>query len=263
MVWSLSQSRASTSRWRRSFRYWMAAVFLAWVACSGTAAFAQAYENTAQKTVLIEKLVYADLQSYKDTIDYYCRIFRVNPVTVYAILYVEKMQYELDIFRRTKKEIERRLSTYGLFSANLAKWAQLSVGYSHIKPLFARETKIRLDRLEQYREFITRSEINPGYYMRKPETAIKITVAAIFLFQHQWRSDPNGIDISGRPGILATLFCLGYQKSHPHANPKPGGSYLPVIIDGELIENRSFGEKVALISFGSAAMRRFVRQFMD
>jgi hypothetical protein len=217
----------------------------------------QPYEETVEKNALVERLVYSELQKYRGTIDRYCELFGVDPVTVYCILYVEKVQYELDIFRRAKREIEKRLISYVLFTENLVQWAQLSVGYTHIKPRFARETKARLDRIQGYEGFLTELEVTPSHYIKDPEAAIKIAVAGLFLLQNQWSSDPNGVDIGERPGILATLFCLGYEKSLPKKNPSLGGSCLPVIIDGRLVENRSFGEKVEMIYHDSVMMRAF------
>lgn len=46
----------------------------------------------------------------------------------------------------------------------------------------------------------------------------------------QWRR--AGYDISNRPDILCTLFNVGFSQSHPHADPRCGGSHIRV--DGRL-----------------------------
>ena len=46
----------------------------------------------------------------------------------------------------------------------------------------------------------------------------------------QWRR--AGYDISNRPDILCTLFNVGFAQSHPHAEPRCGGSHIS--IDGTL-----------------------------
>ncbi len=46
----------------------------------------------------------------------------------------------------------------------------------------------------------------------------------------QWRR--AGFDISDSPDILCTLFNVGFQQSHPHADPRCGGSHISV--DGRL-----------------------------
>jgi hypothetical protein len=42
----------------------------------------------------------------------------------------------------------------------------------------------------------------------------------------QW--DHAGYDISDSPGVLATLYNLGFNRSIPKANPKPGGAPITV-----------------------------------
>lgn len=46
----------------------------------------------------------------------------------------------------------------------------------------------------------------------------------------QWRR--AGYDISDRPDILCTLFNVGFSQSHPHGEPRCGGSHISV--DGRL-----------------------------
>jgi hypothetical protein len=40
------------------------------------------------------------------------------------------------------------------------------------------------------------------------------------LYQIQWQTDPRGSTIQHRPDILATLFQIGFERSHPKASPQ-------------------------------------------
>jgi len=51
----------------------------------------------------------------------------------------------------------------------------------------------------------------------------------------QWQA--SGYDISGQPGVLSTLYNLGFNRSVPKANAGPGGAI--VTVNGEAY---SFGE---------------------
>jgi len=51
---------------------------------------------------------------------------------------------------------------------------------------------------------------------------IKFAAAMIAQFSQQWKN--AGFDISKKPEILGTLYNLGFKKSHPHKNPKSGGT---------------------------------------
>ncbi len=44
--------------------------------------------------------------------------------------------------------------------------------------------------------------------------------------EHQWKT--AGFDISKQPDILATLFNVGFDNSHPKANPQSGGAPIPI-----------------------------------
>jgi len=42
----------------------------------------------------------------------------------------------------------------------------------------------------------------------------------------QWKN--SGFDISGKPEIASTLYNIGFQNSHPNANPRSGGSVIKI-----------------------------------
>ncbi len=211
-----------------------------------------------EKNEILEDAVFKNINNYGSEILKYSDEFGLDPALIVAVLYIEKMQYELDIFRKTKKILENTLNDYIVFSDNLFSWAQLSIGFTHIKPFFARETKRRLDKKPEYIGYLSEEDVSPSFYSNSPEAAIKITAASFNIFIDQWKNDPGGVDISNNPGVLATLYNIGYEKSIPNKNPVAGGSYLPVIIDSKLIENLSFGNKVEILIFESIKMQSFL-----
>lgn len=54
--------------------------------------------------------------------------------------------------------------------------------------------------------------------------------AAVYLAQINAQWEHTGFPIADRPEILATLWNLGFEKSHPNAEPKSGGA--PIDING-------------------------------
>ncbi|MDB5188261.1 MAG: hypothetical protein JWO50_781 [Candidatus Kaiserbacteria bacterium] len=53
----------------------------------------------------------------------------------------------------------------------------------------------------------------------------------------QWKN--AGYDISQNPGVITTLFNIGFQNSHPNANPESGGS--PVTTGGTVYNYGKLG----------------------
>jgi hypothetical protein len=51
----------------------------------------------------------------------------------------------------------------------------------------------------------------------------------------QWSH--SGYDISDKPGVIATLYNLGFNRSIPKSNPEPGGA--PITVNGQ---QYSFGQ---------------------
>lgn len=213
------------------------------------------YSHEYLDTSSVETLVYQDLARYGDTIQHYCKVFDVDVATIIAILYTEKMQYELDVLRSGKKHLESLVSTFPLFISDLYTWSQLTAGYTHLKEDFVRETKARLDDLALFDEKIEDYETDPAYYIAHPNTAIKITIAGIALLAVEWEPVCS---IRDRPGILATLYNIGYKNSHPHGAPETGGSTMPIIIDGEYITDCNFGERVNRLYYHSRVFNEFI-----
>ncbi len=193
-----------------------------------------------------------------DSITSLCSKFDVDAPTVIAILYCEKIQYELDVFRKGKRRLERLVSTFPDFMGNLYTWSQLTAGYTHIKESFALETKKRLDQTEKFNGFLSNTDIEPSSYISNPSIALSITVAGLAMLVEEWRSDPHGCDISAMPGIVATLYNIGYVNSHPHKSPKTGGSIMPIIIDGYIIPGHNFGDRVNMLIEESVTFKAFI-----
>ena len=84
-------------------------------------------------------------------------------------------------------------------------------------------------------------------------------LAGLYLLNREWEEAPEGISLRDRPEILGTLYNLGYEHSRPHPHPLPGGSTLPVIIDGELVKNLPFGYKILRLRDHSEAMAGFLK----
>lgn len=192
-----------------------------------------------------ENAVYNDMKRYVKKIKELSNSLGVDPKTVASILYVEKVQYELNTLRKGKEILINNLGEWSLLQQNVIKWAKLSSGYAHIKTSTVIDTKDRLDKIPEFKNFITEEDVYD--YPNNPISSIKIAIGMLKSLQDEWKNDPNGIDISNRPEILSTLYNLGYSKSQPKKNPKPGGTYLPVIVDGQLIEDMNFGNKVKLV----------------
>ncbi len=195
----------------------------------------------------VEALVYQDIAAHRQEIEWSCRYFGVDAKVLYAILAIENMQDRLNIIRRTKDRVAGSFKDFRLFEDELYRWARLSTGYTHIKPSFALETWRRLAAIPQFQDALTEEDVRPSTYTADARTAIKIAAAGLFVLQRQWLTSPSHIDLGRRPDILATLYNLGFEKSHPHPDPRPGGSLLPFIVDGRLIEGTPFGEKVNLL----------------
>lgn len=236
----------------------LGALFIILGICSTSIGYSESEYNNNSVMYQIEASIWNEIFVYYDVIEDYCKQLDVDSKLVCAVLYVEKSQYELDAARRLKKDIELALKEIPLFSEGIATWAGLSVGFTHIKYEFAKETKERFKKLYLLNDFeLTERDINPSIYINYPETAIKIMVASFKIFQEQWRRHPQGVDITNQPGIIATLYNLGYQKSYPHKEPETGGTFLPIIFQGALLENVSFGDKVGLICNNDSYWKHF------
>lgn len=228
-----------------------------------TAGSAIPYFDSPAGNRAVEDLVYRDIGRYATTIDRLCSEFDVDAATVVAILYTEKVQYELDLFRSGKQELERLVETFPVFMSDLYTWSQLSAGYTHVKEAFARQTWERLEQIPAYRGRLDEAEIDPAHYIRHPEVALEISVAGLAMLCREWIEDPRGCDISSSPGILATLYNIGYRNSHPKPDPRIGGSVMPIIVDGVVHTDLCFGARVEMLCYESQTFRQFMAAHFD
>jgi len=220
--------------------------------------------RTGPDRAKVEAEVYRELSRYVPRIEELCGELEVDPFAVYAILYIEKMQYELDSLRSAKKSAQEFLQGLPALHDSLTVWAGLSSGYAHIKPDFAVVTFQRMENIPEHAGFLTPRDIEVLYYSSRPEAALRIMVAGLYLLNREWEEAPEGISLRNRPEILGTLYNLGYEHSLPHPHPLPGGSTLPVIIDGELVKNLPFGYKILRLREHSEAMAGFLKnRFRD
>ena len=68
-------------------------------------------------------------------------------------------------------------------------------------------------------------------------------------------------NIRERVDILGTLYNISdFCNKKPHSNPQSGGSILPIIIDGQYIENKCFGDRVKLV-YNSQSIEKFMKCF--
>jgi len=52
--------------------------------------------------------------------------------------------------------------------------------------------------------------------------------AALMMKEIETQWQKAGVPIDDRPDIIATLFNIGFQNSHPHQDPKPGGAEIDI-----------------------------------
>ncbi len=76
--------------------------------------------------------------------------------------------------------------------------------------------------------------------------------AALYVLQIESQWKKAGFSIINKPGIIATLWNLGFEKSKPNANPKTGGAVL-TINDTEY----SFGEIARLFYYSDEMIELF------
>lgn len=191
----------------------------------------------------IEAETLASIQLYAEVIDETCQFYSIDPGLAWGVLYTEKVQYELDEWLKLRRGLESALDSDHPFLVNLRRWANLSVGFTHLKPSFVAQTYTLAQELSVPLPFES-YEFEPEYYSNDPATAIRIMILSFRVFIDQWK---HHRDLSNRPDIVATLYNLGYEKSFPHPHPQSGGSVYPTIVNGRLYEGLDFGTRVKMV----------------
>ncbi len=51
---------------------------------------------------------------------------------------------------------------------------------------------------------------------------------ALYIKELETGWQKSGVDIKNRPDIIATLFNIGFNNSHPHSNPETGGALITI-----------------------------------
>ena len=77
--------------------------------------------------------------------------------------------------------------------------------------------------------------------LMRDDDNIAFAAMILALYRWQWRTANPDWDIASRPDILATLYQIGFEKSHPHAVPR----------------SNAFGARVAEVSRQSWLRERF------
>ncbi len=75
----------------------------------------------------------------------------------------------------------------------------------------------------------------------RDESNVAFAAFILALYQRQWRDANPAWDISGRPEILATLYQIGFARSHPHGAPR----------------SNAFGDRVAQVYRQDWLLERF------
>ena len=208
----------------------------------------------------LEDLIYHQIGKYGQDIKAWSIFFSLEPALVSSIILVERQQYNLPqalrVLRRWNCRFLDILDLIGPVAAIGEKWTGLkdwvnnSRGFSRIKP----ETANRAYILQQdINKIFTFEELHS--YKYKPEIAIKLTCLILALHKKQWWAMAGEL----APDILATLYNISDFINKPaHPNPRPGGSVLPALIDGEYLTGLHFGERVLRV-YKSTKMRAFIR----
>jgi len=114
----------------------------------------------------------------------------------------------------------------------LGSLSQFSLGVSGIKQETATAIEKRVDprlaHLVAYKEGVDRKKELYDRLTDSSDHYYSYLYTALFIreIQDEWRSAGFPIDI--RPGIVGTLFNIGFENSHPNANPQIGGASMTI-----------------------------------
>lgn len=206
-----------------------------------------------------EAAVRARVEALQPAITAAASRYGVDAALVAAIVYVTQRE-QIHPFR---DELERFATNVFLFDdashLSLAKAFDFSIGVAQIKPITA-VTAVSLCHAWDFNSKHRRDvpQLGPEWELPedekdfclpptqpppsdKPELVSallsddgNVAFAALILrwYQQQWRHANPTWDIANRPEILATLYQIGFEKSHPHGAPR----------------SNAFGDRVAAVS---------------
>lgn len=209
----------------------------------------------------IEYKIYQDMIKYRSVALIEANNFKLNPKILFSILYVEKIQEDLDEYLTWMRNIKCNLVSNEragqLFSVILG-WIGCTMGYAHILPDTAREAIRILKNTKEYAIFVSYEDIKE--YMNDVNVSIRLMAAILRAIIIYW----DKVNISNNPAILATLYnIIDFKKCMPipHNKPKSGGVCLSSIIDGEYIKSMSFGDRVQKV-YTSNTLDMFMKGFL-
>lgn len=155
-----------------------------------------------------------------------------------AIVFVELQQYGLHNALTALKALKNRLCRVRSFNCVVGQiLPPVSVGLCHIKEFTAFRGV-----------YHSQGILNPvdiGRMAWDDTASIRVLFGVLVAHRNRWAKQ---LDLARRPDIWATLFNLcDFERTKPHPWPKPGGSELPLWIDGRLIDGLCFGSRVAVV----------------
>jgi hypothetical protein len=154
-----------------------------------------------------------------------------------AVAFVELQQYGLHNAVTALKVLKNKVCKIRAFNNVIGQLLPpVSVGLCHIKKMTAFRAV-----------YWSNGHLDPGDIeeMANDETAsIRVLFGVLLAHRNRWK---DFFDIGRRPDVWATLFNIcDFDRITPHTKPKPGGSELPLWIDGGLVD-LPFGCRVVVV----------------
>jgi len=176
----------------------------------------------------IEKEVHAVLIRNSEQIKKVGNELNLDPRIIASVIYVEQAQHAMRFTGKLEDFISSVVggdTLLGLAGASIGPY-QLKASAVSQADSYLRDPSSEFylgAQFENYLSEIPLNRFNSEEILDDEQKAIKAIGVILAQFQKQWKEDSNGIDISNRPDILATLFNIGFKKSIPKKNPQSGG----------------------------------------
>lgn len=184
------------------------------------------------------------------TLDEYEKMYGLPKGILFGILFVEHQQYSLHNISCVLKTIKNKLCKIDSFNKVAGQYMKFSVGFCHIKQHTARQAL----------KYVTFNEEHINIMNTNTIASIDVMSNILVAFINQWCFKYPYIaeDI----GVLSTLYNISEFNKQPHANPKPGGSELPLYLDGIYYESLPFATRVQLV-ITSQLYNNYMREYYD
>ncbi len=164
----------------------------------------------------------------------------IPPHVLASVVAPEQLRFftsEREVF----KQVFEPLKVLGVMS-------EFSLGISGIKQDAARDIERRapaaLKELLHYPDYIRNTDVELFSRLTDPDDhyyQYLYTAIYIRIIEDEWNA--AGFPIHEQPGVIATLFNLGFTKSKPHARPQLGGA--EITIQGKTY---TYGELAQIVS---------------